>query len=78
MKESYLKFRGKGLTQSLRSFSVVKIKNHFKIKEGKEILPLCLKQFDIDPAYKLSICSQEEDISNEITIIDINTLTSFL
>ncbi len=59
LKESYLKLIGTGLTRSLDSFTVVQEGDKFILIENsnKSKEAVYLKQYEIDDAYKLSVCS---------------------
>lgn len=69
MKESYLKFLGKGLTQSLKSFSVDLEKNRIII-DNKELSGVVLQSFVFKNNYFFSICTEEK---NSIMMEEVNT-----
>ncbi len=71
MKESYLKYTGKGLSEPLNSFTVKKSENRFTLSHSniKEIV--YLKQYDFEKGYKLAVCSAVNDFSEEIKVLDI-------
>jgi len=68
IKESYLKLVGKGLTQSLSSFSVEKCNETFNINIKKTKIDVNIKQYDIGQGYKLSICAYEGKFAETIKI----------
>lgn len=75
LKESYLKLLGKGLTQSLGSFTVVNDNGTFRLMlKGKEENGICFRQYPIDPAYKLSVCSYDASFESGITTMTIREL----
>lgn len=72
IKESYLKLVGKGLTQSLNSFTVVKIRNTFKITINNNILNVFIKQYKIDKEYKMAVCAYENRFAGNVIIKTID------
>ncbi len=77
LKESYIKCCGKGLAIPLNSFSI-NISNFGDIKliinnEGQEHT---FKRFDIAAGYNMSVCSLNNEISNNIIWIDYNSLVT--
>lgn len=68
LKESYIKWLGKGLSKQLDSFSVNEdINNRFYIEDNKE---LRLNQCKFDKDYIISLCSKEL-WDTDITVIDM-------
>lgn len=75
LKESYLKLLGKGLTRSLGSFSVVKADGVFRLEEQEELRrDIHFFQPELDPGYKLAVCSLSEDFSGTIQHYHVNQL----
>lgn len=72
IKESYLKFLGKGLSQSLKSFSVDLEKNRIII-DNKESPDVVLQSIAFENNFFLAICTEEKNsiIMEEINIHDI-------
>lgn len=79
LKESYIKWDGRGLSIPLQDFS-------FSIKEDKAITfeskvynnDCYFKQYFIDDEYKLSICSSESEYCNMVVVLKINKLIESL
>lgn len=69
LKESYIKFEGKGLSISLSSFSfTLNNKNIYLKKDNNIDNDISFKNYDIDNKYKMSICYTEKEQGNEISI----------
>lgn len=68
LKESYLKYMGKGLSVSLNSFSIIENNEKFYIK-GLEN-NVILKQYKFNNDYIISVCSKEK-CNNEIKKISM-------
>lgn len=79
LKESYIKWDGRGLSISLQDFSF-KIKNNNFVKfQSEKHNNLCFfRQYLIDSEYKLSVCSCEDDYSNEVDIFEFDKLIESL
>ncbi len=57
LKESYLKLLGKGLTQSLGSFTLGRSEGTYRlVLNGTPDTSIQFRQFPLDPAYRLSVC----------------------
>lgn len=71
LKESYIKWIGKGLSVQLDSFNVVEdFKGDFYIESNKD---LKLFQHKFDENYIISLCSKEA-FKDEIEIVDMNNI----
>lgn len=68
LKESYIKWKGKGFSIPLNSFEFIKKENSFNIV-GPHNGKIFFKQFFIDDNYKLSVCMEENKC--ELHIINI-------
>ncbi|HFJ9280704.1 TPA: 4'-phosphopantetheinyl transferase superfamily protein [Bacillus cereus] len=73
LKESYIKCYGSGLSMSLKSFSI-NIDSHkavhilFDNREKSNSYSMAI--FDIELEYKMAVCSLNEEISSNITVIN--------
>lgn len=76
LKESYLKLLGTGLTKSLSSFSIVRDKTNFKLKENTNHKqePVFMRQYNLADDYKLSVCSYSEKFAKELKIVTVEDL----
>lgn len=79
-KESYLKCTGAGLSVSLDSFSVVSMAalgtSAIRADNGL-LLPVHLKQYEIDPQYKMSVCSATPQFADAIPVTPATIATHF-
>ncbi|MEZ5082177.1 MAG: 4'-phosphopantetheinyl transferase superfamily protein [Bacteroidales bacterium] len=70
LKESYLKLLGKGLTKSLGSFSISGQHGNFQlINDNSGHRNVYFRQYNIDPDYKFSVCSEDNKFSDNIHIL---------
>jgi 4'-phosphopantetheinyl transferase len=79
VKESYLKYLGKGLTRALSSFSVRK--NHGRmelVQSGDFISPVYFQQYLLPENHIVSVCSPADDFSLEMNVIHYTDLVSML
>lgn len=75
IKESYLKFLGKGLTKSLGSFTVFEQDGNFRIKHENSLDEnIFFKIYHADPEHLLAVCSNENLFPKEITTLHIQEL----
>ncbi|EPC8410311.1 MULTISPECIES: 4'-phosphopantetheinyl transferase family protein [Bacillus] len=76
LKESYIKCCGMGLSIPLKSFSICinKLLNIAPILNNENNNDFKFKVFDIDPSYKMAVCSLRNEISNEIIRMEPNEL----
>jgi len=79
LKESYIKFIGKGLSHPLDSFSIVFSSNSkINIEIDNRILEnTFFKQYNIDSGYKMAVCCSHPDIPEQPVIYSINDLVDF-
>ena len=73
LKESYIKYLGKGLSIPLNSFCIKKNADCFTIETKKKIEDLFLKQVEFSDNYYLTECSRDESIIEvqEITMEEL-------
>lgn len=76
LKESYLKYKGTGLTTELQHFSVNKTDGTVINQMGKVEKKLIFKTWGLEDEYYLSICAEKEEIS--VCKIDIEELNIFV
>ncbi len=75
LKESYLKMLGKGLTKSLGSFTIIGSNGVFSLINDKSLKDkVFLKQYNLDPIYKLSVCSEDNKFSSLVQQLEIKQL----
>ncbi|GLC31301.1 4'-phosphopantetheinyl transferase family protein [Clostridium omnivorum] len=75
LKESYVKCCGLGVTMPLESFSIcINEHDNIGVVANNHWKSYSFKRFDISEGYKMSVCSVNKEISEEITFIDQNTL----
>lgn len=75
LKESYIKYIGKGLTIPLNSFCVKKNMDHFNIESNGNIESVYLKQLEFSDDYYLAECSKNES-SIEVQEITVDELVN--
>jgi 4'-phosphopantetheinyl transferase len=79
LKESYVKFLGKGLIIPLNSFTVKKYaENNIQIYKQNRQIPYFFKQYKIDNLYKFSICANQGNLPKKVFLIDFPTLCNEL
>lgn len=79
LKESFIKFIGKGLSQPLNSFLIQFENDQVTVELGSKIISDCyLKQYPIDLPYKLAVCAIGNDFSETYETSSINEIMEFL
>lgn len=74
LKESYIKARGMGLSIPLKDFCI-RVRNRKIFLTEKEINEnWFFKQYEIDPCYKLAVCSKENQFTCSIKIVTLEDM----
>ena len=75
LKESYIKYKGKGLAIPLDSFQLSIINNEIFLQSDDAIKPVFYK-IDVDEEHKLAVCTRDTEISsiNRITLDSLCTI----
>lgn len=74
LKESYIKADGRGLSLSLKSFSINVLNNEISITTNNELNKCFFRKYDIDDAHICSVCSLDHSFSStikEVTIFEL-------
>lgn len=77
-KESYLKLNGMGLSAPLDAFTIsISDEKHVSVSDNTGTLnEILLKQYDIDPAYKMAVCGYDQAF-DDITFVKMKDVNSF-
>lgn len=77
LKESFIKALGTGLSRPLNSFSIREKSNgHFTLLS--EVEKFYFKKFDIQHTYKLSACSNQNNLPERINYLELKDLHAWL
>lgn len=76
LKESYIKAVGKGLSISLKSFSISVSNNDIKLYTENQfnINNYYFKQYNIDHNYKMAACGCKNNFNNEVIYIEVEEI----
>lgn len=85
LKESYIKFIGKGLSIPLHSFSIIKKSNRYNILHSQDELnyseEVFFQQYNLGKSYSFSVCSSDQIFPKDIEVFyieDLLTMSSIL
>jgi 4'-phosphopantetheinyl transferase len=77
LKESYVKAVGRGMTISLKSFAVNFLQSEeITIKSENKLTNWTLKQYNLDPEYKMSVCAASKSFPEEIILKKLEDIYS--
>jgi 4'-phosphopantetheinyl transferase len=78
LKESYIKALGRGMSHPLRSFTMIIMETGIKCKTETENGRWFFRQYEVDPNYKLAVCSTCEMFPDRVVVEDIDSLAEVL
>lgn len=77
LKESYIKYLGKGLSHPLNSFTMHLKENGIKIESEERILnDIFFKQYNIEEGYKLAACGEKDNFPQNLVFLSLDDLLS--
>jgi 4'-phosphopantetheinyl transferase len=78
IKESYLKAIGRGLTQHLNSFTIIKKQNSYQLTGNKEAEKYSIETHELAQDYRMAICSPQPFEPSVITHVTLKEITKLL
>ncbi|MDD2614630.1 MAG: 4'-phosphopantetheinyl transferase superfamily protein [Methanosarcina sp.] len=79
LKESYIKAVGEGLSLQLKSFTVSFLeKGEIAAKSGNKLTNWTLKQYYLDPKYKMAVCATHKAFPDNVVIKKLEDICSEL
>ncbi len=79
LKESYLKYLGRGLTKALKSFTIHDIDGRFHLMHDLEQnSKVHFRQYDVGECCKCSVCASSETFNDEIEFISHDKLQEMI
>lgn len=77
LKESYIKAVGEGLSIPLKSFTISFFKiGEIVVKLGNELTNWTLKQYDLEPEYKMSACGVNKAFPDNVILKKLKHICS--
>jgi 4'-phosphopantetheinyl transferase len=77
LKESYIKAVGEGLSIPLKSFTISFLKRgEIAVKFGNKLTNWTLKQYFLDPEYKIAVCGTHKAFPDNVIIKELKSICS--
>jgi len=74
LKESYVKALGKGMSIPFRSFTIIDEAGNIKLESENETAEYYFKKFFIDNDYKMTVCTLNKEIIDNIVIVSLDEM----
>lgn len=75
LKESYVKFKGKGLSIPLNSFSISFNRDDIVMEPSSLYEECFFQQYHIDRHYKMAVCAAVDDFPGQVVVIEFQKIT---